>query len=56
MKSDAHSSHSRLTSRLQFGRDMCQASLLAEGNLMGRCWETSRKFEACAMRKIKTEG
>jgi len=24
--------------------------------LMGRCWETSRKFEACAMRKIKIEG
>jgi hypothetical protein len=41
---------------LQFGLDMCQSSLLAEGNLKGRCRETSSRFEACAMRKIKTEG
>jgi hypothetical protein len=54
--SDVHTSHFGVTSRLQFGLYMCQASLLAEGNLMGRCWETSGKFEACAMRKIKTEG
>jgi hypothetical protein len=54
--SDVHTGHFGVTSRLQFGLHMCQASLLAEGNLMGRCWETSRKFEACAMRKIKIEG
>jgi hypothetical protein len=52
--SDVHTSHFGVTSCLQFGLYMCQASLLAEGNLMGRCWETSSKFEACAMRKIKT--
>ena len=56
MMSDAHTSHSGVTSRLQFGLDMCQASLLAEGNLMGCCWETGRRFEACAMRKIMSEG
>jgi hypothetical protein len=32
--SDAHTSYSRLTQRLQFGLDMCQSSLLTEGNLM----------------------
>jgi hypothetical protein len=56
MMSDAYTSRSGVTSCLQFGLDMCQASLLAEGNLLGSCWETSRRFEACAMRKIKSEG
>jgi hypothetical protein len=49
-----HGVHSPSMLLLQFRLDMCQASLLAEGNLMGRCWETGRNFEACAMRKIKT--
>jgi dihydroxy-acid dehydratase len=56
LMSDVHRSHFGVTSRLQFGLDMCQASLLAEGNLMGCCWETGRRFEACAMRKIMSEG
>jgi hypothetical protein len=54
--SDDHTSRFGVTSCLQFGLDMCQASLLAEGNLMGCCWETGRMFEACAMRKIVSEG
>jgi hypothetical protein len=56
LMSDVHTGHFGVTSRLQFGLDMCQASLLAEGNLMGCCWETGRSFEACAMRKIMSEG
>jgi len=52
--SEVRARRSRLTSRLQFGRDMCQSSLLAEGNLKGCCRENlAVVFEACAKRKIK---
>jgi hypothetical protein len=35
-----HAVHSASMLRLQFGLDMCQASLLAEGNLKGRAGKT----------------
>jgi hypothetical protein len=55
--SDGHTGYSRLTQRLQFGLDMCQASLLTEGNLMrAAAGKTGRSFEACALRKIKIQG
>jgi hypothetical protein len=42
-----------LTSRLQFGLDMCQSSLLAEGNLLGKLLgNLAASLRACAMRKI----
>jgi hypothetical protein len=36
-----HGVHSPSMLRLQFRLDMCQASLLAEGNLKGRAGKTS---------------
>jgi hypothetical protein len=42
-----------LTSRLQFGLDMCQSSLLAGGNLLGKLLvNLAASLRACAMRKI----
>jgi len=57
MMSDAHTSHSGVTSCLQFGLDMCQASLIAEGNLLESCWENQPQVRGVRdAQEIKSEG
>ena len=55
LMSDVHTSHFGVTSRLQFGLDMCQSSLLAEGNLLEKpLGNSAASLRACALRKIKS--
>src|ERR1700722_12487231 len=55
VKSDVRMGDFGLTSRLQFGLDMCQSSLLAEGNLLGKpLGNSAASLRACALRKIKS--